>query len=373
MPSFRGFADSDFQLFSERKARSKDFNSARLDFKRKLTLLGDDLSMLLRKEGIVLPYTVRPNWIDPNYRPRIDSMWLSFSDFKRRDARPRMLPQLEVEVERDGVNVALYINEKARKYQRRFVNYIIAHTSEFGSMFVDLITHKEAEFFLPDRETTLHELGSPLSDLTSLNIARSFQIGETWLVMGYFFSRSSRVLRTPQFASLAAHMLEGLYPFFRICHKGPDKVPNTGSVDKAHTPTGPPPDDKEPPKTQKYELIRKIRDNEKSKSLKFKYQYVCQVCRRIIGGLGEGYAEVHHLRPLGGHHRGLDNWNNMLVLCPNHHAEFDYGWAAVDSNGMKFLHVVEGNRYYGKRLKFMEDHRISVHNCRYHLRNIYKG
>jgi predicted restriction endonuclease len=34
--------------------------------------------------------------------------------------------------------------------------------------------------------------------------------------------------------------------------------------------------------------------------------------------------EVHHLRPLGAEHKGLDNHGNMLVLCPNHHALFDY-------------------------------------------------
>ncbi|MGA2870070.1 MAG: HNH endonuclease, partial [Verrucomicrobiota bacterium] len=37
------------------------------------------------------------------------------------------------------------------------------------------------------------------------------------------------------------------------------------------------------------------------------------------------YIEVHHVRPLGGEHAGTDIQANMLVLCPNHHAMFDYG------------------------------------------------
>jgi predicted restriction endonuclease len=34
---------------------------------------------------------------------------------------------------------------------------------------------------------------------------------------------------------------------------------------------------------------------------------------------------VHHVQPLGGVHRGKDTNDNMLVVCPNHHAMFDYG------------------------------------------------
>jgi nitrite reductase/ring-hydroxylating ferredoxin subunit len=45
----------------------------------------------------------------------------------------------------------------------------------------------------------------------------------------------------------------------------------------------------------------------------------------LLGPDSARYAEVHHLRPLGGHHRGLDRQDNMLVLCPNHHALFDLG------------------------------------------------
>ena len=37
------------------------------------------------------------------------------------------------------------------------------------------------------------------------------------------------------------------------------------------------------------------------------------------------YIEVHHIRPLGGEHKGVDDENNMIVLYPNHHAMFDFG------------------------------------------------
>ena len=50
----------------------------------------------------------------------------------------------------------------------------------------------------------------------------------------------------------------------------------------------------------------------------------CQVCgERIECADGSFYAEVHHIRPLGGNHGVNDIRENMLVLCPTHHAMFD--------------------------------------------------
>jgi 5-methylcytosine-specific restriction endonuclease McrA len=300
-------------------------------------------------------------------------MWLSFSDFKRRNMPPRMLPQLEVTVGRPAVYVTLNVNQKARKFQRRFVNYVIGYTLKFANLFDGLPRHPEAEFYLPDWEKPLQEIGHPISEEKALKIADSFRVGKDWFEMGYFLPESSKIVRTHKFLGLAVSMIKSLFPFYRICYDGPDRLPTVRGVDKTRTPSEPPEDDEEPPKSQKYEVTRKIRDSEKSRSLKLRYRYRCQICQEAIGGAGEGYAEVHHLRPLGGRHRGLDNWNNMLVLCPNHHAEFDYRWATVDANGRKFLHMSERNRYSGKRLHYEEGHVISRSNCRYHLRNLYKG
>ena len=50
----------------------------------------------------------------------------------------------------------------------------------------------------------------------------------------------------------------------------------------------------------------------------------CQVCgERIECADGSFYAEVHHIRPLGGNHGGHDIQENMLILCTTHHAMFD--------------------------------------------------
>lgn len=71
-------------------------------------------------------------------------------------------------------------------------------------------------------------------------------------------------------------------------------------------------------------VSRIIRDTEAASSLKRRYHYRCQVCGlQIQEALGRYYIEVHHIRPLGGGHDGMDNHSNMLVVCPNHHAMFD--------------------------------------------------
>jgi putative restriction endonuclease len=88
----------------------------------------------------------------------------------------------------------------------------------------------------------------------------------------------------------------------------------------------PPSDIAAPPDRVETHVQRIIRDTNAAKSLKALYDYKCQVCGlRIEPASGNFYIEVHHVRPLGGVHHGLDTYSNMLVLCPNHHAMFDFG------------------------------------------------
>jgi len=88
----------------------------------------------------------------------------------------------------------------------------------------------------------------------------------------------------------------------------------------------PVPDTVEPPPRVSCEISRIIRDTASSRELKRLYDFRCQICGIQIE-VNEGcfYIEVHHIKPLGGEHEGLDVFRNMLVLCPNHHAMFDLG------------------------------------------------
>ncbi len=88
----------------------------------------------------------------------------------------------------------------------------------------------------------------------------------------------------------------------------------------------PPSDIAAPPERIETRVQRIVRDTNAAKSLKALYDYKCQVCSLRIEPTSDSfYIEAHHVRPLGGGHSGLDTHANMLVLCPNHHAMFDFG------------------------------------------------
>lgn len=76
---------------------------------------------------------------------------------------------------------------------------------------------------------------------------------------------------------------------------------------------------------QSTHIYRILRDSSLARWVKMKHDNRCQLCgHRITLTNGQGYSEAHHIRPLGGVHRGPDIIQNILCLCPNHHAEVDY-------------------------------------------------
>ena len=74
------------------------------------------------------------------------------------------------------------------------------------------------------------------------------------------------------------------------------------------------------------------------------------------------YSEVHHLKPLGEH--GFDNEDNMLVLCPNHHALFDYLSIGIDPSDQITIIDLQAN-VLGK-LTMIHGHTLGESNVDYH-------
>ena len=109
---------------------------------------------------------------------------------------------------------------------------------------------------------------------------------------------------------------------------------------------------------------RIIRDTEKSKKLKESYNSICQVCKNALYVRGQPYAEAHHLKPLGGEHKGADSESNMLVLCPNHHAQFDMMEIAIDPADGKT--VVDSKGQILGELLFRTEHRLRSEFIQYH-------
>jgi len=82
----------------------------------------------------------------------------------------------------------------------------------------------------------------------------------------------------------------------------------------------------EPASRQETKAYRIIRDTNLARRVKLLHGYRCQLCGYAIRlPNGSMYAEAHHLRPLGKPYNGPDVTENIVCLCPNHHAELDYG------------------------------------------------
>jgi hypothetical protein len=65
----------------------------------------------------------------------------------------------------------------------------------------------------------------------------------------------------------------------------------------------------------------------------------------------------------------------MLVVCPNHHIEFEYGCLKVASDGESFglSHIDSKNSFNGSSLHVESGHDLGAENLRYHEANIWRG
>ncbi len=88
--------------------------------------------------------------------------------------------------------------------------------------------------------------------------------------------------------------------------------------------------------------------------------------RSLNPGGGRYCCEGHHLRPLGRDHNGSDDVSNVVILCPNHHAEFDYFlFAILDFTG-KNRAVEHMYRILGRNERSITiKHRIARENLDY--------
>jgi predicted HNH restriction endonuclease len=97
----------------------------------------------------------------------------------------------------------------------------------------------------------------------------------------------------------------------------------------------------EPARTQRV-VDELVRDDTLVRELKSLYDSTCQLCgAQRRQGPDTLYAECHHVKPLGDPHRGPDTKPNLLVLCPNHHVDFDYGMVRVDPRSLAVTHAYD--------------------------------
>ncbi|HOJ12341.1 MAG TPA: HNH endonuclease [Clostridiales bacterium] len=105
------------------------------------------------------------------------------------------------------------------------------------------------------------------------------------------------------------------------------------------------------------------------KYLKNLYENKCQICAESIEISNNQFlCEVHHIIPLG-IHNGADVLENMIVLCPNHHAMFDRGAITIDLDKKIVIHFNKSDPLNNKPIELK--HEINKSYIDYHNKNIF--
>jgi 5-methylcytosine-specific restriction enzyme A len=87
------------------------------------------------------------------------------------------------------------------------------------------------------------------------------------------------------------------------------------------------------------------RNNKIIASIKFLRDFKCQMCDKfIIKKDGTPYIEAAHIKPK--HKLGLETPDNILILCPNHHKEFDLGDLNIIEQTEDLIHLKLNGRDY---------------------------
>ncbi len=118
-------------------------------------------------------------------------------------------------------------------------------------------------------------------------------------------------------------------------------------------------------------IYRYLRDTKIARDLKASYEDKCQLCGvQISVAESNTYSEAHHIKPLG--KDGPDVQVNMIVLCPNHHAEFDYGGIAIDPETLKVIHSDPNHPIHDSEVRIRSGHELERDYLEFHLREIFR-
>jgi hypothetical protein len=101
------------------------------------------------------------------------------------------------------------------------------------------------------------------------------------------------------------------------------------------------------------EVQAQVRDRRKAAALKKHYDNECLFCGvRLQVAADRCYSESAHVKALGKPHNGPDRASNMIVLCPNHHLQFDRGVLRLKKTmaGYVIQSKVRGDSLHGKLL-----------------------
>lgn len=119
------------------------------------------------------------------------------------------------------------------------------------------------------------------------------------------------------------------------------------------------------------EVQAQIRNPKNVTELKFLYDNCCAFCAKqtIIGiSPDRHYSEAAHIKPLGEPHKGPDKKSNMLILCPEHHLQFDRGVLSLrkTSKGLTVVSKIPADPLNGTNVRIQSPHEIDDEFVKWH-------
>ncbi|WP_166115117.1 HNH endonuclease [Pseudoalteromonas sp. Z9A5] len=124
----------------------------------------------------------------------------------------------------------------------------------------------------------------------------------------------------------------------------------------------------EQPKRAPIFVNRIIRNSQIAEDIKELYGHKCQICNEVLETPKGFYAEGAHIKPLGSPHHGPDTKENLLCLCPNHHALFDKKAIVIhDDYTVDFITCPQGKEI---KLTVHVEHKIDQALVKYHREEV---
>lgn len=114
--------------------------------------------------------------------------------------------------------------------------------------------------------------------------------------------------------------------------------------------------------------MEQLRDRRKSAVIKQRYNNACQFCgTKLQVSQSFHYSEAVHIKAVGSPHDGPDRIDNMVVLCPNHHLQFDHGILCIEKIGSEYTinSKLANDPLHGKTITLLHD--IKDEYVKYHF------
>lgn len=218
MIDFTGFTSRDFRAFADNKCRKRAYNEERKAVWIKMQGLKTELDGLMpaRIRGKVSTF-----WPNQYNVYSVWGIWIGYSHEKPLSR----YPHLEVSIDDSSVWVFLMIPINAKKFQRRFKNYILENGAEVLDELANLPKIRGTEFAINFARNDGISVNSPdkISDKALQSYARKIDPGANYLWIGYSFNRSDSRLKTRRFIGLAGKLMVSLYPLYKHAFDGPDE------------------------------------------------------------------------------------------------------------------------------------------------------